>query len=94
MKDDTEKRLEEFKMLVPDDDGSASDWFEQVLSKTIREAVAEERARIRGVMQEELKLLSGAYAGLETLTEKSANIAIRDSFIRILASLDEPVTEN
>jgi len=42
--------------------------------------------RVRGVIEKELKLLSSAYAGLETLPEKSANLAIRDSFIRILSS--------
>jgi len=51
--------------------------------------LAEERERVRGVIGEELKLLSGAYAGLETLTEKSANLAIRNSFIKILSSLDK-----
>ena len=45
--------------------------------------ISEEYERVRGIMQEELKLLSGVYAGLETLPEKSANLAIRDSFIRI-----------
>jgi len=45
--------------------------------------ISEEYERVRGIIEKELKLLSSAYAGLETLPEKSANLAIRDSFIRI-----------
>jgi len=61
-----------------------------LLEKAITQTLAEDRKRVRGIMQQELKLLSSAYAGLETLPEKSANLAIRDSFIRILSSLDKP----
>ena len=42
---------------------------------------------LRGEIEDELQLLSRAYAGLETLPEKSANLAIRDSFIKLLSSL-------
>ena len=63
------------------------------LSTSITQALAEERERVRGMIEKELKLLSSAYAGLETLPEKSANLAIRDSFIKIIASLSKPLPD-
>jgi len=57
--------------------------MKEFIASKIAQTLAEEKDRMRGIIEKELKLLSSAYAGLETLPEKSANLAIRDSFIRI-----------
>ena len=63
--------------------------LEEALATSITQALAEDRERVVREIEKELKLLSSAYAGLETLPEKSANLAIRDSFVKILDSLDK-----
>ena len=67
--------------------------FEDLLEQYATAERTDLLTELRGEIEDELQLLSRAYAGLETLPEKSANLAIRDSFIKLLSSLDTPLTD-
>jgi len=94
----TEKRLESLEQSVKevtdygfnDEYGYYNDWADGVrpiLEKAIAQAIAEERERVRGVIE----IIKQKYNKIPTSV---VNVKIMGVFCEILASLDKPLTDN
>lgn len=70
-----------------DDDGISilfENWLKNKIKDIIQQAREEERKEIVEILNNELKKLTTYYDGLKSTAEKSANIAVRQSFSEII----------